>query len=107
MQVTGQAVARQAGASAQSSAPAGASYGCKPRKVADFPGTHFRPRRRNCDSSCRQRLYLGHSVPPSVNEDWYGIVKAVKDDRLSHFGENLSAFRCRAAAVAPDAYNPK
>ena len=36
---------------------------------------------------------LGARYPGSVNEDWYGIVEAVNDHRLTRFGEDLSALR--------------
>jgi ADP-ribosylglycohydrolase len=36
---------------------------------------------------------LGARYPASVNEDWYGIVEAVNDHRLSRFAEDLSALR--------------
>jgi len=29
----------------------------------------------------------------TFNEDWYGIVEAVNDHRLTRFGEDLSALR--------------
>jgi ADP-ribosylglycohydrolase len=36
---------------------------------------------------------LGARYPGSVNEDWYGIVEAVNDHRLTRLGEELSALR--------------
>ena len=36
---------------------------------------------------------LGARCPGSINEDWYGIVEAVNDHRLTRFGEDLSALR--------------
>ena len=36
---------------------------------------------------------LGARYPATVNEDWYGIVEAINDHRLSRFGEDLSALR--------------
>jgi ADP-ribosylglycohydrolase len=36
---------------------------------------------------------LGARDPGSVNEEWYGIVEAVNDHRLTHLGEALSALR--------------
>lgn len=36
---------------------------------------------------------LGARCPGSINEDWYEIVEAVNDHRLTRFGEDLSALR--------------
>jgi ADP-ribosylglycohydrolase len=36
---------------------------------------------------------LGARCPGSINEDWYVIVEAVNDHRLTRFGEDLSALR--------------
>ena len=36
---------------------------------------------------------LGARYPSSVNEDWYRIVEAVNDHRLTRLGEDLAALR--------------
>ena len=36
---------------------------------------------------------LGARCPDSVNEEWYEIVEAVNDHRLTQFGENLNELR--------------
>lgn len=36
---------------------------------------------------------LGARYPGSVNEDWYGIVEAVNDHRVTRLGEGLAALR--------------
>jgi ADP-ribosylglycohydrolase len=36
---------------------------------------------------------LGARYPGSVKDDWYGIVEAINDHRLTRFGEDLSALR--------------
>lgn len=48
------------------------------------------------DSDCVASVagsILGARCPGSINEDWYGIIEAVNDHRLTHFGEDLSALR--------------